>query len=316
MTFHRFAGATLAIAAMTFALQLTACAGSEDKTIVSVNGEKITKSALDNRLENQAGKTTLQQMVDTQLVLQYGKQAGINPTDAQIQDQVTQLEQRFPPGQFDSILKQQGLTMDDVKTIEKVQLIIKQAVDKQINISQADITDFYNKNRTMYNTPAQVRARHILVKTKAQADAILAQLQHGADFATLAKQYSDDPGSKAQGGELGWFSATQMVAPFAQAAFALNVGQISQPVNTPFGWHIIQVEGKRPAHQASLAEVEPKIRDSLVEQQEAAQGAPFIQQLRDKANIQVFDDRFNPLFPPPAGMPMGTSAPQAQPSGQ
>lgn len=313
MRFQRLAVVACAIVAVASVSQLWGCATGEDKTVVSVNGEKITKSALDNRLENQAGKTTLQQMVDTALVLQYGKQAGINPTDAQVQDQINQLEQRFPPGQFDSILKQQGLTMDDVKTIERVQLIIKQAVDKMINVSQAEIVDFFNKNRATYNTPEQVRARHILVKTKAQADAIETQLHNGADFATLAKQDSTDPGSKMQGGELGWFSAGQMVKPFSDAAFALNVSQISQPVNTPFGWHIIQVEGKRPAHQASLAEAAPKIRDSLIQQQEASQGAPFIQQLRAKANIQVYDDRFNPLFPPPVSAPMGASP---APSGQ
>jgi foldase protein PrsA len=313
MKVQRLAGVVFATVAIGLVSQLFGCATGEDKTIVSVNGEKITKSALDNRLENQAGKTTLQQMVDTSLVLQYGKQAGINPTDAQIQDQINQLEQRFPPGQFDTILKQQGLTMDDVKTIEKVQLIIKQAVDKQINVSQADITDYFNKNKAMYNTPAQVRARHILVKTKPEADAIEAKLKQGQDFATLAKQYSTDPGSKAQGGELGWFSAQQMVKPFSDAAFALNVGQISQPVNTPFGWHIIQVEGKRPAHEATLAEAAPKIRDSLTQQQEASQGAPFIQGLRAKANIQVYDARFNPLFPPPVTGPMGGSP---APSGQ
>jgi len=312
MTLNRFAAVACAVVALWLVPALAGCANTGDKTIVSVNGEKITKSALDTRLEGQAGKTTLQQMVDTAIVLQYGKQAGINPTDAEIQDQVNQLEQRFPPGQFDTILKQQGLTMDDVKTIEKVQLIIKKAVDKQISVSDAQIADFYSKNTAMYSTPAQARARHILVKTKVQADAIEAQLKSGADFASLAKKYSIDPGSKDQGGELGWFSATQMVKPFSDAAFSLNVGQTSQPVNTRFGWHIIQLEGKRPAHQSSLAEATPKIRDSLVQQQEASAGAPFIEQLRNKANIQIYDDRFNPLFPPPQSPGM---SPSAAPSG-
>src|SRR5579864_6314997 len=88
---------------------IAGCAG-QDKTIASVNGEKITKGQLDTRLEGQAGKPTLQQMVDQALVLQYANQNHIDVTDKEIQDQLTQLESRFPPGQFDTILKNQGLT--------------------------------------------------------------------------------------------------------------------------------------------------------------------------------------------------------------
>ncbi len=302
---NRFA--VLAFAVALGVLPALAGCASEDKTIVSVNGEKITKGQLDTRLEGQAGKPTLQQMVDTSLVLQYGKSQNITVTDAEIQDQLNQLEQRFPPGQFETILKNQGLTMDDAKNIERVQIIIKKAVDKQVNISDAQVADFYNKNKSLYATPEQVRARHILVKTKPEADAIEAQLHSGADFATLARKDSTDPGSKAQGGELGWFGPTQMVKPFSDVAFSLSVGQISPPVQTPFGWHIIQVEGKRPAQTASLADSAPKVRQMLLQQAEAAQSGPFIQSLRTKANIQIYDDRFNPLFPtPPPTAPLST----------
>jgi foldase protein PrsA len=291
----------LAVAAFIVALGVlpgvAGCAG-QDKTVVSVNGEKITKGQLDNRLEGQAGKSTLQQMVDTALVLQYGKTAGITVTDAEIQDALNALEQRFPAGQFETILKNQGLTMDDAKNIERVQIIVKKAVDKQVNISDAQVADFFSKNKANYNTPEQIRARHILVKTKPEADAVEAQLRSGANFAVLAQKMSIDPGSKAQGGELGWFGPTQMVKPFSDAAYALAVGQISQPVQTPFGWHIIQLEEKRPAHTASLADAAPKVRQMLLQQAEAAQSGPFIEQLRQKANVQIYDDRFNPLFPP------------------
>ncbi len=299
----------LAVIAFAIALGVVpALAGcsAEDKTAVSVNGEKITKGQLDNRLEGQAGKSTLQQMVDTALVLQYGKAQNITVTDAEIQEQLNQLEQRFPPGQFETILKNQGLTMDDAKNIERVQLIVKKAVDKQVNISDAQVRDFFNKNKSLYNTGEQVRARHILVKTKTEADSIEAQLRKGADFATLARKASIDPGSKAAGGELGWFGPTQMVKPFSDAAYALKVGQTSQPVQTPFGWHIIQLEEKRPAHAASLAEAAPKVRQTLLQQAEAAQSGPFIQSLREKAKIEINDPRFNPLFPPTPA-PMGAS---------
>src|ERR1700736_1361677 len=300
----------LAVVACAVALGMipgiAGCAG-QDKTVVTVNGEKITKGQLDNRLEGQAGKTTLQQMVDTNLVLQYGKSQNITVTDAELQDAINALMARFPAGQFDTIIKNQGLTMDDVKNIERVQLIIRKAVDKQVNISDAQVRDFYAKNKQLYSTPAQVRARHILVKTKAEADAVEAQLRAGGNFATIAQKVSIDPGSKMQGGELGWFGPTQMVKPFADVAYSLQVGQISQPVQTAFGWHVIQLEEKRPAHVASLAEAAPKVRQMLLQQPEAAQSGPFMENLQHKANIQVYDERFNPLFPPTPA-PMGTPA--------
>jgi len=282
------------------------CANKEEQALVTVNGEKITKGQLDDRLEGQAGKPTLQQMVDQALVLQYANQNHIVVSDKEIQDQLNQLMARFPPGQFDTILKNQGLTMDDAKTIVKVQQIIKKAVDKNINVTDAQVADFYNRNKTLFSTPPQVRARHILVKTKAEADSIEAKLHSGGNFAALAQQYSTDPSSKAKGGDLGFFSQTQMVVPFANVAFSLAPGQISQPVQTQFGWHIIQVEEKRPAHNDSLAEAAPKVRQNLIQQQETTQGGPFIEGLRKAAKIDISDQRFNPLFPtPPPGGPGG-----------
>ena len=293
------AGAAIVMAALPF---VVGCS-KEDQAIVTVNGEKITKGQLDDRLEGQAGKPTLQQMVDQALVLQYASQNHIAVTDAEIQTQLQQLEARFPPGQFDTILKNQGLTMDDAKTIVKVQQIVKKAVDKNITITNAQITDFYNRNKSLFSTPAQVRARHILVKTKPEANSIEAQLRSGANFAVLAQKYSVDPGTKDKGGDLGFFGQTQMVPPFANAAFSLKPGQISQPVQTQFGWHIIQVEDKRPAHTGTLAEATSKVRADLLQQQESAQTGPFIENLRKSAKIDISDQRFNPLWPPPVAIP-------------
>ncbi|HEX5418148.1 MAG TPA: peptidylprolyl isomerase, partial [Chloroflexota bacterium] len=95
----------------------------------------------------------------------------------------------------------------------------------------------------------EVHARHILVADKATADTIEQKLKDGGDFAALAKQYSTDTGSKDNGGDLGWFGKGQMVAPFEQAAFSLQAGQISPPVQSQFGWHIIQVIAHDPNHQ-------------------------------------------------------------------
>ncbi|MDQ6781544.1 MAG: peptidylprolyl isomerase [Candidatus Eremiobacteraeota bacterium] len=305
MVFRFRLQATQCVAVCMMALPLIAgCASKEDQAIATVNGEKITKGQLDARLEGQAGKPTLQQMVDQQLVLQYANQNHIDVTDKEIQDQVDQLKARFPAGQFDTIVKNQGLTLDDVRTIVKVQQIIKKAVDKNVNVSNAQVTDFYNRNKSLFSTPPQVRARHILVKTKSEADAIENQLRHGGNFAALAQQHSTDPSSNTKGGDLGYFSQTQMVAPFSSVAFSLSPGAISQPVQTQFGWHIIQVEDKRPAHVASLEEAAPKVRQNLMQQQETTQSGPFMEGLRKAAKIDISDQRFTPLFPsPPPGAP-------------
>ncbi len=91
----------------------------------------------------------------------------------------------------------------------------------------------------------EVRARHILVPTEDEAKAILAEVKKGTDFAELAKQKSKDPGAAAEGGDLGYFGKDQMVPEFAEVAFKLDKGQVSDPVKTQFGWHIIKVEDKR-----------------------------------------------------------------------
>ena len=315
--FPAVALSALLLAALPF---LGACA-SEDQAVATVNGEKITKGQLDQRLEGQAGKPTLQQMVDQDLVLQYGRQNHIDVSDKEIGDWLAQLQTRFPPGQFEQVIAQQGLTMDDVRNIGRVQLTVKKAVDRNINVSQSQVADFFNRNRSLYDTPEQVCARHILVKTKPEADSIEGQLRRGGDFAAIARKNSQDPGSASKGGDLGCFGQTQMVPPFSAAAFSLRPGQISQPVQTQFGWHIIQVQSKKPAHHATLAEVSSKVRDNLMQQQETAAENPFVQQLRNSAKIVVSDNRFNPLFPTPvptgpapaaSGAPAGaTPAPAA-----
>ncbi len=138
-------------------------------------------------------------------------------------------------------------------------------VQQKVNpaVTPAAIQAEYNKDYAGKPGPAQVEARHILVKTQAEAEAIIKKLNHGANFAALAKKDSIDPGA-SNGGELGWFSQTQMVPAFAAAAFALKPGEYTKtPVQTQFGWHVILCEGKRTAPTPPLADVQDDIRRSL-----------------------------------------------------
>lgn len=136
------------------------------------------------------------------------------------------------------------------------------------------------------NIPPQeeVRARHILVKTEDEAKKVAKELSDGGDFGELAAKYSQDRGGQG-GGDLGYFSRQQMVKPFEEAAFALEKGKISDPVQTEFGWHIIKVEDKRERQPPSFEDVKDQIKASLV--QAKLQGA--VQALRSDAKIEFVD---------------------------
>lgn len=137
-------------------------------------------------------------------------------------------------------------------------------------ISDDDLRKQYQENIDSYRIPERVKVRHILIKTtgkpkdevpklKAKAEDLLKQLQHGADFADLAKKNSDDTGSAEKGGELGWIVRGQTVPNFEKTAFSLKPGELSGLVETEYGYHIIQVEDKQPAHVQSFEEVRPQL---------------------------------------------------------
>jgi len=138
----------------------------------------------------------------------------------------------------------------------------------------------------------EVHARHILVQTEDEAKEIEAELKKGADFATLAKEKSKDPGA-ADGGDLGYFTKDQMVPEFSQAAFKLDKGQISDPVHTQFGWHIIKVEDKRTKPTPTFDEVRGQIENYVAHKAQAE----LVANLRKSATIERLDQ------PPPAPDP-------------
>lgn len=148
----------------------------------------------------------------------------------------------------------------------------------------------------------EIRARHILVKTEDEAKAIIAQLADGADFAKLAKEKSTGPSGK-NGGDLGFFSKEQMVTPFAEAAFELDKGEVSEPVKTRFGWHVIKVEDRRKGETPSFEEAERELRTEIVE----TTIRDLIADLRSGAEIEIKE--------PPKASPAAAGAEGAEASG-
>jgi len=166
-------------------------------------------------------------------------------------------------------------------------------------VSDAEVQKFYDENGERMQRPEQVNASHILIgfkpgatdadkaAAKKKAEEVAAKLKAGGDFAQLAKDNSDDPGSKVQGGDLGWFSKGQMVPAFDTAAFALKPGETSGVVESEFGFHIIRVKEHRPAGQAPFAEAKEQITNYLKESALRDALTKLVSELRAKAKVEV-----------------------------
>jgi peptidyl-prolyl cis-trans isomerase D len=157
--------------------------------------------------------------------------------------------------------------------------------EDKAKVSEEEVGTYFELNKQEYATPKKVRARHILFNIGSDAEPkaieeaqnkalnVLKEAKSGKDFGDLAKKYSDDPGSRNSGGDLGFFTRDRMVKPFSDAAFAMKEGEISEPIRSPFGWHIIKVEAIEEAKEPVLVEVADQIRNKLV--QDAARTLAF-----------------------------------------
>ena len=205
-------------------------------------------------------------------VEEQAKKLGINISDSKVNQEIARYKKQFYGGsdaRYEKAVKQQGLTDQQARDAIRQQLI-SQALFKKVtgdvNVSNADIKAYYNTHKTQYVQPETREVRHILVTKKALADSLYQQLKNGGNFAKLAKQYSKDPGSAANGGKL-TVSKGQTVPQFDKTAFSLKTGQISQPVHTQYGYHIIQaLSGIKAASTTSLDKVQASIRQQLEQQ--------------------------------------------------
>ncbi len=296
--------------ALLLGAALAACSGGG--AVATVNGEPISKSSFQDKLEASPGaRNTLQQLVQEALIMQYAKNNNITVTDDEIGKREDDLKANFPSGSWDEMLKARGLSEDDVKQALREQIILDKALEKRVTITPAQVKAYFDKNHAAFDKPEQIKARHILVKDLPTAEKVEAALKAGQPFDAVAKQYSTDPGSKDKGGELGFFRRGQMVPAFDKAAFTMKPGDTSPPVKSPFGYHIIQVEAVQPGVKATLANSTPRITEMLRQQQEAPLIQPFLQGLQQSAKIEVLDPRFSDLFPSP---PPSAGAPAPAPS--
>jgi peptidyl-prolyl cis-trans isomerase C len=317
-------------------------APENNEVAVTVNGSVITEGQLDARimprLARLGSKLTpamaeqyksrmraqmLEAMILEHLLDEQVKKTGISVSDSDVNNKITEIlsQQGMSIDAFKSMLLAQGQDYEQVKyeigkTVGYEKLIDSQLPSKDIN--DAEALAFYEQSKEDYNTPEQVQASHILVvpdhnnpdvnqakaQAKAKAEKLLQQLKAGADFATLAKENSDCP-SKAKGGDLGMFTRGQMVQPFENVAFTLKPGELSDVVETQFGYHIIKVALHKPAETIPFEKVKPQIAKMLLDKKRSE----FFRTYKDKLMTEAS------IVYPPGKEPAATTMPVMRPSG-
>jgi peptidyl-prolyl cis-trans isomerase C len=287
-----------------------------------VNGERIPMSQLDKEMSNlltnypilrdqknvaelrQARQNILDGLIKQEIMVQEGKKLNLEPQDKDIEAEYAKIKQRFPTEeQFQQALKQNGVTEKKLQSDIKRRLTLMKVVEVAIKpkmepVTDKDITDFYEKNKDKFIEPEKVQASHILIKISADAgeqgkvearkqiDDILQLAKGGSDFAELAKKYSQCP-SAERGGDLGSFGRGQMVKPFEDAAFSMEVGQISDVVQTDFGYHIIKLQSKQPQKLIELKEVTDRIKEVVTGEKMNTAVENWVKPIMEKANIQL-----------------------------
>lgn len=228
---------------------------------------------------------------------------GVSVTDKQVDERLAQIKKQYfanDEKRYQKQLTDQGLTDTQVRADIRAQLVSEalfKEVTKDVTVTDKDAADYYAKNKATYSQPESRDVRHILVKTKAQADKLYAQLQGGADFAALAKKYSQDPGSKDKGGEM-TIARGQTVPPFDAAAFLLKKNTLSHPVKTQYGYHIIEPLSEiKPAKQTPFKDVKDAIKSQLLQTKRNDAMTAWVTDVKQKYEGKV---RYAVGFQPPA----------------
>ena len=290
-----------------------------DKVAV-VNGVVITRAHFDKELKVHLERVSRQgqQMSDDQLkalknevldgliereiLYQQSQKADIKVDNQQVDEQMAGIKKRFPnEAEFQKALASMGLTEAEVRTQIQRGLSIRGLIDREVAdkivITDEEIKAYYTGNPQFFKQPEQVKASHILIKVEPTADEaaktaarkkiedVRKELAAGGDFAELAKKYSEGP-SGPNGGDLGYFSHGQMVKPFEDAAFAMQVNQVSEVVETRYGYHLIKVTEKKPETTLAYDDVKDKIAEVLKRQKIQKGAQEYVESLKKDAKIE------------------------------
>jgi peptidyl-prolyl cis-trans isomerase C len=291
---------------------------SGGEVIIIVDGEGLTKPEFDWRLkdtlraqrqrgqdvpEEAIGKIReqiLQRMIDQQLIYERGKRLEMVASEAEVESAWQARIGSYPSKEaLEAELAEQGMEVSLYRELLKREIVINQTIElqmKDIRVNDAEIKQVYDRYKDRFDeAPEEIRAAHILLMVAEGGDdaAALAAIKGirqraiaGEDFGDLAAAHSQEPGANQRRGDLGYFAAGQMVPTFEEAAFALKTGEISQPVKTRFGYHLIKLIDRLPAGKRSFEQAKPSLSRMMLEQMKQQRFMSFLNEVRANANIE------------------------------
>jgi foldase protein PrsA len=284
-----------------------------------VSGAKANAAAQGQELPPGYDASVLDQLISTQLLLQKATDADRVAGQADADKEYALLVKHAgSPETFQRQLQAVGITVDELRSKATQEATAIAALKRVLNVTvtDAELQAYYTNHPSDFEVPETVHVRHILLFTvdpstrpptplstntialkRKQIDDLLKRARAGEDFAALATQYSEDPGSKDNGGELNEFPRGRMVPEFEAAAFSLTNNEISDVVTSPYGFHIIKLLDKKPSHKLELAEKSPatgltiaeELRDALINQKIKKLAPAYVKQLRAEYKVQILD---------------------------
>lgn len=254
----------------------------------------------------------LDQFATQRVLLKEAEARELTVSDAEVDEQIAQARESAGDN-FDQLLSEAGYADEAaLRSYIRESLLLQRAVEAiqgDIEVTDAEVRTFYDENQAQFSQPEQVCVHHILLADQETAAEVYAQLEGGGDFEALARENSTDPGSAENGGDLGCISPGQTVPAFEEAAFAAEVGETTEPVQSEFGFHIIRVDERQPGAVAPFAEVRAQVREQLVNTQLGTE----IAELREASGIELFPENLPQTAPtaPPA-QPGAAPAPEQE----
>ncbi|MGL1891091.1 MAG: peptidylprolyl isomerase [Spirochaetaceae bacterium] len=276
---------------------------NEGRGMIKVNNQELSKNEYQGACYNYMAHTKKQeltaedklivanQLVDTNLLLTEGKKAGYDPTAEDIEANFETLVSQFPSQeQFDKTLQEMGDSIEVVKGRLKDDIILKNFIEgefySKITIEEDQVKTFYTENEPRFTKPSEVKASHILVKEEDKINELNTKIKAGESFEELAKENSECP-SGQNGGDLGFFGKGKMVPEFETTAFAMGVGEVSDPFKTDFGFHILKVTDKTEGGQQTFEQVSDSIKRHLEQVQAQDVISKKVAELRADATIEI-----------------------------